>query len=106
MTLIESVKKALRVSHDALDEAEIQPLIDAALRELNIAGVVMLAETDPMIVRYVTAYVKAHFGYDNPEAERFERIADSIKSVLSQVAYYNTVSGELPVSVKTGGGDG
>lgn len=101
MALLENVKRALRVSHNALDEAEIVPLIEAAKKELAIAGVVAVEESDPMIIRFVTAYAKAHFGYDNPEAERFERIANSIKSTLSQVGGYNTKQPE-----EGGGGGG
>lgn len=97
-TLLDTVKKALRVSHNELDDAEIVPLIEAAKKELAIAGVVTVDEADPMIVRAVTAYAKAHFGYDNPEAERFERVFNSLKSTLSQVGEYNTE--------KEGGADG
>ena len=96
-TLLDTVKKALRVSHSALDGAEIVPLIEAAKKELEIAGVVTVDESDPMIVRAVTAYAKAHFGYDNPEAERFLMVFNSIKNLLSQVGDYTE---------KEGGADG
>jgi len=88
--LLEIVKKALRVTHNALDDAEIIPLIDAAKKELTIAGVAYINDADPLIVRYVAAYCKAHFGYDNPEAERFERIANSLKHSLTLITEYNT----------------
>jgi hypothetical protein len=101
--LLDKVKKALRVNHAALDEAEITPLIEAAKAELVIAGVVTVKDDDPMICRYVTAYVKAHFGYDNPEAERFERIADSIKNLLTQVRAYNG-GGDYSGTPPSGGG--
>lgn len=93
-TLLETVKKNLRVTHSALDDAEIVPLIEAAKKELAIAGVVTAKEDDPMIIRAVTAYAKAHFGYDNPDAERFERVFNSLKSTLSQVGEYNAEGGE------------
>lgn len=96
-TLLDTVKKALRVSHSALDDAEVVPLIEAAKQELAIAGLVTVDEADPMIVRAVTAYAKAHFGYDNPEAERFERVFNSLKNLLSQVGDYTS---------KEGGADG
>lgn len=96
-TLLDTVKANIRVSHGKLDNEEIVPLIEAAKRELAIAGVVTVDETDPMIVRAVTAYAKAHFGYDNPEAERFERVFNSIKNLLSQVGDY---------TAKEGGADG
>jgi hypothetical protein len=89
VALLDTVKKALRVNNAALDEAEIVPLIEAAKKELAIAGVVMIDEDDPMIIRAITTYAKAHFGYDNPEAERFERIFASIRNTLSQLGEYS-----------------
>jgi hypothetical protein len=90
VALLEQVKTALRVRNDVFDEAEIVPLIEAAKQELTIAGVVNIDVTDPMIIRAITAYVKAHFGYDNPEATRFELIFNSIRNTLSQVGTYAT----------------
>ena len=84
------VKKALRVTHSALDDAEIAPLIKAAKKELAIAGVVVIDDNDPLIIRAVTTYAKAHFGYDNLEAERFERIFYALLSKLTQIGHYTT----------------
>jgi hypothetical protein len=89
MTLLEIVKKNLRVTHAALDEAEIMPLIEAAKQELENAGAVKTDDDDPMIIRAVTAYAKAHFGYDNPEADRFGRAFESIRNTLSMLEDYN-----------------
>jgi uncharacterized phage protein (predicted DNA packaging) len=97
-TLLALVKNNLRVSNNKLDDDEIVPLIEAAKKELAIAGVVTVDEADPMIRRAVIAYAKAHFGYDNPEAERFERVFNSLKNLLSQVGDYTTET--------EGGGDG
>lgn len=96
--LLEKVKKNIRISHNALDDAEIVPLIEAAKLDLKGAGIVNLDETDPQIERAVTVYVKAHFGYDNPDAERFERVFLSLKSTLSQLSAYTRP--------KDGGGGG
>ena len=97
-TLLALVKNNLRVSNNKLDDDEIVPLIEAAKKELAIAVVVTVDEADPMIRRAVIAYAKAHFGYDNPEAERFERVFNSLKNLLSQVGDYTTET--------EGGGDG
>lgn len=89
VTLLETVKKALRVTHSGLDEAEIQPLIDAAKKELEVAGVTNMLESDPLIIRAVTVYCKAHFGYDNPESEKFLSSFNSLKNTITQVGAYN-----------------
>lgn len=91
--LLDTVKKAIRITHSALDDAEIVPLIEAAKKELSVAGVVKVNEDDPLIVRAVTAYAKAHFGYDNPDAERFERVFNSLKNTLSQLGEYTAKDG-------------
>ena len=80
--MLESIKLALRVTINDFDE-EIQGLIDAARRDLAIAGVDKIDETDPLIRRAIITYCKANFGYDNPEAERFQRSYDMLKQHLS-----------------------
>ncbi len=88
-TLLETVKKALRVTHSGLDEAEIVPLIEAAKKQLEIAGVKVIEETDPLIIQAITVYCKANFGYDNPDSEKFQNAFNSIKNTITQVGVYN-----------------
>jgi uncharacterized phage protein (predicted DNA packaging) len=82
------VKKALRVSHDQLDEEEITPLIEAAKRELEIAGVRHGFDADPLVTRAIIAYCKAHFGYDNPDSEKFLKAFESIKNTITMVGEF------------------
>ena len=86
--LLDVVKKNIRINHNALDDAEILPLIEAAKKELKSSGVVKLDEADPLIMRAVVAYAKAHFGYDNPEAERFGVVFNSLLNKLTQLSEY------------------
>lgn len=88
-TLLNTVKKALRITHSGLDEAEITPLIEAAKKELEIAGVTNIDESDPLIIRAVTVYCKANFGYDNPDSEKFQNAFNSLKNTITQVGVYN-----------------
>jgi uncharacterized phage protein (predicted DNA packaging) len=88
--MLESVKLALRVTISDFDE-EIQDLIDAAKRDLEIAGVDIIDETDPLIRRAIITYCKANFGYDNPEAERFQQSYDMLKQHLSLSYDYRAV---------------
>jgi uncharacterized phage protein (predicted DNA packaging) len=72
MAMLDDVKIALRVSHTALN-SEITDLIAAARQDLILAGVLPAkanSDSDALIKRAVTTYVKAHFGYDNPDHER------------------------------------
>lgn len=81
--MMELVKGALRVTTDAPGIiSEIENLINAAKIDLEIAGVKYI-EDDPLIQRAVIFYCKGHFGFDNPEAERFLRSYEMLKQHLS-----------------------
>ncbi|SMO54995.1 head-tail connector protein [Melghirimyces algeriensis] len=90
MALIDDVKLALRVTAVEFD-SEIQDLIDGAKLDLQLSGVVNLVDTDPLIKRAVIVYCKAHFGYDNPEADRFLRSYDLLKMHLTLSSDYTEV---------------
>lgn len=95
MSLLEDVKVALRVGHDATD-SEINDLIAAAVFDMADKGVsVTWLGTDPMETsfsaadideealpvmakRAVITYAKANYGYDNDEAKRLTDAYDSM----------------------------
>jgi len=90
--MLAEVKPALRVTTNEFD-AEIQGLIDAAIADLILSGVIpekAQSTTDPLIKRAVVTYCKAHFGYDNPDADRFARAYDLLKQHLSLAEDYNS----------------
>ena len=107
LTILDKVKVALRVSTTALDEKEIQLLIDAGIKDLKIAGVGCLnvvpavGETltaddltagDPLLERAVILYAKANFGYgDAADCERFQRAYDALKNALRLSGDYDAV---------------
>ena len=86
--MLNKVKLSLRISGGMFD-IEIQDLVEAALTDLKISGVVNTEETDPLILRAVITYCKANFGYDNNEAERFQKSYDMLKQHLSLAGDYN-----------------
>lgn len=91
MALIDDIKTALRISNPAFD-TEISGLISAAQSDLQLAGITpdkAVSEVDPLIVRAVTTYAKTHFGFDNPDAERFQQVYDSLKMSLALSDDYN-----------------
>lgn len=87
MALIDDVKLALRITSADFD-SEVQALIDAGMADLTLSGVVNPLETDPLIKRAIITYCKAHFGYDNPEADRFQRSYDLLKMHLALSTEY------------------
>lgn len=74
MSLFDDIKTILRVSGDAFDP-EVRLLIDACKRDMVRAGVPngTVVEEGPLVRNAVACWCKANFGYDNPEAERFDR---------------------------------
>ena len=95
MSLLEDVRVALRVGHDATD-SEIEDLIAAALFDIANKGIsVSWLGTDPMgaafsvddideealpvmAKRAIVTYAKANYGYDNDDADRLMKSYDSI----------------------------
>jgi uncharacterized protein involved in exopolysaccharide biosynthesis len=116
LAIIDDVKLALRISNMAFD-SEITDLIDAAQSDLLLSGVnanktvtetvtpepteenpepepIEVEDMDPLVKRAITAYVKANFGWDNPDAERLQRSYDLLKMHLSLAGDYNAVPEE------------
>jgi len=89
--MLESVKIALRIKNTAFD-AEILDLIDAAKLDLGISGVININELDALIKRAITTYVKANFGWDNPEAERLQESYLMLKQHLALSGDYNVLA--------------
>jgi len=90
--MLQKIKDALRVSGEALDE-EIQDLIHAAKADLRLSGITK-NEDDPLILRAITIYCKAHFGYEEPaQAELFMKSYNALKSHLALSQEYTEVSG-------------
>lgn len=97
--MLEKMRKAVRVSNTAFDD-ELKDLIDAAKIDLKTSGVNKIEtinETgekvieDPLIKRAITIYVKANFGWDNPDAERLQELYILLKQHLSLSGDYNVV---------------
>ena len=96
--MLAKIKTSLRISSTAFDaeiqdliNAEIQDLINAALLDLALAGVLNLDQTDALIIRAVTTYVKAHFGWDNPDSARLHMSYEMLRNHLTQSIDYTVV---------------
>lgn len=89
--MIERVKLALRITTYAFDQ-EIADLIDAALRDLGIAGVINDDITDPLIIRAVVTYCKCNFGQPD-DYDRLKASYDEQKAQMSMATGYTTWTG-------------
>ena len=77
-TLTEKMRAALRISSTS----------EKITEEIN-DGVKVIKETDGLIIRAITLYCKAEFGFNNA-AEQFRKSYDALKMRLSLSAEYNT----------------
>lgn len=94
--LLDKIKKALRITSSAFDE-EVEDLIAACQQDLILSGVSegkAVDETDPLILRAITVYAKANFGFDNPDADRLQQSYTMIKIHLTLSQEY-TVQEDL-----------
>lgn len=92
---LDSIRLYLRNPATSLD-GEIKDLINAGRDDLVLAGVLPAKaadEDDSLIKRAVGTYVKAEFGLDNDEAERYKAAYDNLKTRLTISTEY-TVEGE------------
>lgn len=67
--LIEELMNAVRVKTETA-KREVGDLAEACKKELEIAGVYVTDESDPLFKQVVKLYCKAHYGYDK-DHEKF-----------------------------------
>lgn len=90
--MLELVKLALRIGTDAFDD-ELKNLIDAAVADMGIAGIIDIDTTDdPLIKTAVCTYCKLHFGIAE-DADRLQRSYDEQKGQLSTASGYTDFGG-------------
>lgn len=111
MSLLDDIKTSLRVTSNAFD-SEVRGLIDAARFDMERAGVdpTMLALnpsdqdlSNEFVKQAIRCYAKAHFGYDNPEADRFD---DSYRRIVCDLmnSSHNIAAIALEEGVSDGSG--
>jgi uncharacterized phage protein (predicted DNA packaging) len=91
MPLINDLKTVMRISGTAFD-TELDDLIAAAQSDLSLSGVTQEKvndDTDPLIRRAVFTYVKANFGWDNPDSEKLQQSYDMLKRHLTLSQEYS-----------------
>lgn len=79
--MLEKVKLALRITTDAFDD-ELNDLIESAYKDLGVAGVTNVTDTDFLIIRAVITYCKMNFG-ENDAYDKLKASYDEQKAQLS-----------------------
>lgn len=81
---VNSIRRNLRINHDCFND-EITDLIEAARADLLLGGIILskvVDETDALIKRAIVNYVKAEFGLDNEDSERYRESYEMLKRHL------------------------
>lgn len=89
MTQLEKVRNALRISvadNSAIND-ELTDLINAAKRDLGIAGVVVPSEIDALVNKAIITYCKMSFGIPE-DYDKLKRSYDEQKAQLSNASGY------------------
>lgn len=101
MALIDDAKLVLRISNTAFND-EIADLILACKADLGLSGVLddVILDTDPLIKRAILTYVKANFGWDNPDAQRLQMSYESLRNHLTLSGDYSFFIVSFDVGVR------
>lgn len=92
-----SVRHSVRLS-STVHDGELTDLINAARADLVLGGVLEAKandETDPLIKKAVTTYVKAEFGLDNEDADRLRASYKEQRNGLSLSDSYIAAEGGI-----------
>lgn len=91
--ILDACRAALRIPAFCNDfDEEIADVIEAARAELVAGGVIPEKandDSDGRIRLAIKVYVKANFGMDNPDAERFMKSFDTMLTSMSGDSAYN-----------------
>ena len=85
-TMLAAAKMALRITTTAFD-SEITSLLNAALLDLGVAGVVIPDEINALVQQACITYVRANFGQPD-DYDRMKRSYDEQKEQLSTCTGY------------------
>ena len=90
MQYVAGIRQYLRINHTRFD-AEITDLIGAARADLLLGGIKAAKvedESDALIKRAIVCYVKAEFGLDNADAEKYRNSYEMLKRHLQLSSEY------------------
>ncbi|OGO90487.1 MAG: DNA-packaging protein [Clostridiales bacterium GWF2_38_85] len=90
--MIYAIRQYLRINHTHFD-IEITDLVEAARADLILGGILLSKvndESDSLVKRAIVCYVKAGFGLDNADAEKYAASYDSLKRHLMLSSEYTT----------------
>ena len=85
--MLEKIKTALRIKHDALDD-DIQATLDACLADLKLCGVVHAAADDPLMLNAQKLYCRAFYTDDTAKSAEWMQRYEALKACLMMAEGY------------------
>ena len=86
MDLCDVVKVRLRIKTSAFDDAEVQPLINTCLKDLERVGI-YVSRDDPLVIQAVVFYCKANFGFADDQ-ERYQKAYEALRDSMALSGEY------------------
>ena len=86
--MLASARLALRINTTAYDE-QILDLLDAGLKDMGVAGVVVPTDADTLVKQAAITYTRLHFG-EPEDYDRLKASYDEQKAQLSTCTGYTT----------------
>lgn len=94
--LLNGVRRSLRISREGIFDDEITDLIRAAQSDLELGGIIpekIYDPSDALIKRAIVTYVKAEFGLDNPDSEKYRAAYQMLRTHLMLSSEYTKGEG-------------
>ena len=90
--LLDHIKAVNRITTDDVGiVSELQELIESAKMDLSMSGIrgeALISPYDPIIVRAISLYTKANFGFDNPDSDKLMNSYRSLEVHLAISSEY------------------
>ena len=92
--MLPKVRMAARITTTAFDDIQLTGLIQAAQKDLGLAGVIVPDEVDPLVSQAIVTYCIMNFGVVD-EFDRLKRSYDEQKAqLMTATGYTDWVGGE------------
>ena len=86
--MLEKVKVALKITTNDFD-SELSDMINAAVLDLGLAGIIKTLQTDALVIRAICTYCRLNWG-SPADYDKLKASYDEQKAQMSMSSLYNT----------------
>lgn len=88
--MLEKVKIALKITTNDFD-SELSDMINAAVLDLGLAGIINTLQTDALVIRAICTYCRLNWG-SPADYDKLKASYDEQKAQMSMSSLYNTAT--------------